>query len=330
MDRRQLLAGAGIAMLGIESAERSGAADQAPVRVRVSDQELEARCGDRPLLTYRTRTVQPPSGGSELLASSGYIHPLHAPCGAVVTNHYSPDHLHQRGVFCAWTKTQTVVDGKLLHPDFWNIQDGTGRTRSLGAEPLRIGSPHPGFRTRHVWELRSGEEWLPALDESWTVTFPAQPASDPNSAHAAFVADIRAVHTPRYTLVLPKYHYGGMAVRGSGQWPKGSDMRVLTSEGKGRDLADAAPARWIDMSGTVDGKAAGVALLEHPGNMHAPNAVRMHPDMPYFVFAIPQAGPITLPAGQSYTLLYRVVAHNGHADAARLNALWEEFSRTPF
>jgi hypothetical protein len=103
-------------------------------------------------------------------------------------------------------------------------------------------------------------------------------------------------------------------------------MRVLTSEGKDRAAADAAPARWVDMSGTVDLKPAGVALLEHPSNRSAPNRVRMHPDMPYYVFALPQAGPFTLEAGKTYALRYRVVAHNGLADADRLNALWKEFA----
>jgi translocation and assembly module TamA len=77
-------------------------------------------------------------------------------------------------------------------------------------------------------------------------------------------------------------------------------VAVLTSEGKDRAGADGAKARWIDMNGTVDGKLAGVALLEHPSNHTAPNSVRMHPEMPYYVFAIPQAGRFTLEAGKEY------------------------------
>ena len=304
-----------------------GAHADEKISLQVTDDDLDALLNDRRLLTYHGRTVQPPAGAKPILASSGYIHPFYAPNGAVVTNHYSPDHLHQRGIFFAWTKTQVTVDGEALHPDFWNIQDGTGRTRYKSVNLLPADAPRPGFRSEQVWELRHGDAWLHALDETWEVTLPVQPAADPDSPEAAHVIDIRVTHTPRYDITLPKYHYGGLGVRGSGQWAKGSDMTVLTSEGKDRVGADASEARWIDMSGTVGGKLAGIALLEHPRNMHAPNKLRMHPDMPYFVFAIPQAGPFTLPAGKTYTLRYRVVAHNGRVNAGRIQALWDELAR---
>src|SRR5690242_9494601 len=127
MDRRLFLAGGAMSALGLGAAAGGAGPD---VEVRIEDEDLYARCGGRPLLRYRRRTVQPPEDVGPLLASSGYVHPLQAPCGAVVTNHFSPDHRHQRGVFSAWTKTEVTLDGQALHPDFWNIQNGTGRVRS--------------------------------------------------------------------------------------------------------------------------------------------------------------------------------------------------------
>ncbi|HEU4754423.1 MAG TPA: PmoA family protein [Armatimonadota bacterium] len=319
--RRDVLAGACLAALG---ARRAAAAPA--FTLSIEEEDLYARRGQAPVLRYRRRTVPAPAGATPLLASSGYLHPVWAPCGAVVTNHLSPDHLHQRGVFSAWTKTRVVLDGEELHPDFWNIHEGTGRVRSTGVQTLRGGA---GFRATHVSEARRGQEWVPVLDERWEVRFPARPVEEPGAPRAAHVFDLTSRQTPRHAIELLKYHYGGMAVRGSGQWAKGSDMQVLTSEGKGRVEADQHPARWVDMSGTVDGKPAGIALLEHPTNLHAPNGVRMHPDMPYYVFALPQSGPVTLEAGKEYVFRYRLVAHNGRADRELLDALWAEFAKQP-
>jgi len=257
-----------------------------------------------------------------LLASSGYLHPVHAPNGAVVTNHLSPDHPHQRGIFSAWTKTQVTIDGKELEPDFWNVHAGTGRTRSEGVEVLQSPS---GFRSKQVFEARVGEAWVPVVDETWEVRFLGAP-SRPEASNAAHVFDVRCRQVPRVDLRLPKYHYGGFGVRGSGQWAKGSDVAVLNSEGKDRAGSDQTKARWIDMSGTVDGKLAGIAVLEHPANLQAPNGVRMHDSMPYYVFALPQAGPITLGAGREYVFRYRIAAHNGRADKEWLDSLWKAFA----
>jgi hypothetical protein len=301
-----------------------GDAAQAPVELKIDDGDLNASCGGRPLLRYRRRVVEGPRGTDALLARSGYIHPVHAPCGSVVTNDFSPDHLHQRGVFSAWTKTGVTLDGEALHPDFWNLHQGSGRVRSDGVEVLAGG--RPGFRAQHIFEARWRDQWEPVLDDAWEVRFPRQCVSDPSAPGAAHIFDITSRQKPRHALELPQYHYGGMAVRGSGQWAKGSDMTVLTSEGKDRAGADGARARWVAMSGAVDGKQAGIALLEHPANLRAPNAVRMHPEMPYFVFALPQSGPITLEAGREYLFRFRVVAFNGRARAALLDEMWNELA----
>ena len=54
-----------------------------------------------------------------------------------------------------------MLNGQALHPDFWNIQSGTGRVRSVGVEPL----VPAGFRAKHVSEARVGEKWEAVLDE---------------------------------------------------------------------------------------------------------------------------------------------------------------------
>src|SRR5438093_392639 len=109
MDRRIFLGGAAAAAFGVAGGGEAAAAPALQISAEAED--LIVRCSGRELLRYRQRRVEPPEGQSPLLAGSGYLHPVHAPCGVVVTNHYSPDHLHQRGVFSAWTKTQVTLGG---------------------------------------------------------------------------------------------------------------------------------------------------------------------------------------------------------------------------
>jgi hypothetical protein len=299
-----------------------GASAGSGLDVRLEGEDLYASCEGHPVLRYRQRLVADPTGKDPLLTTNGYLHPVTAPNGAVLTDHFTPEHPHHRGVFSAWTKTELTLDGETLHPDFWNIHLGTGRTRSVSVTPAP-----DGFNARVVSEVRRRGGWAPVLDEAWEVRFPRRyRRADPDDARSTFVFDITVRQNPRISIQLLKYHYGGMAVRGARQWKKRSDVSVQNSAGKDRAGADQTRARWIDMSATVDGRLAGISLLEHPANLHAPNGVRMHSDMPYYVFALPQSGPVTLEAGREYLFRYRVVAHNGRAERGTLDELWRDFA----
>ena len=307
------LAGPAAAELGVNGEARNG--------------DLIVRAGIRPLLTYRRTPVPSTVATKPLQTRNAYIHPLHTPNGAVVTDDFPPDHLHQRGVFFAWTKTRISLGGRELHPDFWNIGDGTGRIRSMKAALQYGGDGINGFTAEHAWEAKNGEEWEQVLEESWSVDLPAalQPAN-PDAPDARYVFDLTSRQRPRIPIELPVYRYGGMCVRGARSWTT-PGMTVLTSEGKDWPHADSPRARWVDQSGTVDGTRAGVTLMEHPSTPGAPNLLRVPPELPYAVFCPSKGAPLTLEAGKEYVFRYRVVAHNGPAHAATLDELWQEFSK---
>lgn len=321
MDRRQLLAGAAFAtgaLLWDRSAEAAG-----NLKVEGKDGRIDLTHEGRLVARYLQEPVSGPAGTGPLFTRGGYLHPLHAPNGAIVTDDFPADHLHQRGVFFAWTKT--VVGDQ--HPDFWNLGSGTGRIRSLASKALSA-QASLGFQATHVWELSQGEAWEPVLDETWQVLLRAPSFTDPKAPDAAYELDFTSIQTPRVPVQLPVYRYGGMCVRGAAEWNrKGSPLRVLTSEGKDWATADGTRARWADMSGPLSGGEAGVALLEHPSNLRAPNLLRVPPDFPYVVYCPSKGEALTLDARKTYTFRYRLVVHNGTADRTRLNRLWDHFSR---
>src|SRR4051794_5805032 len=110
MNRRTLLLGAGMTAFLVGPDRSSGAEPR--LSAKLEDGVLRVTDQGRPVLQYRHGPVEGPPGTGPLFTRSGYLHPVHAPCGAIVTDDFPPDHLHQRGVFFAWTKTRIgTADG---------------------------------------------------------------------------------------------------------------------------------------------------------------------------------------------------------------------------
>ena len=107
--------------------------------------------------------------------------------------------------------------------------------------------------------------------------------------------------------------YAGLSVRiakGISQW------QVINSEGEKDMQAHGKRARWMDFSGqTGDGKAAGIAVFDHPQNLRHPSPwyVTVDAKVPfgYFSPAVLFNKPYMLRAGRSFTLKYRVLVHPG-------------------
>src|SRR5262245_39057043 len=188
MRRRHFLTGAAAAAGGwlmsspVEATAGAGGQSEG-FSVKNEGGDLSVRDRGRPVLVYRHTPVTGPPGTGPLFTRSGYIHPLHAPNGAVVTDDFAPDHAHQRGVFFAWTKTQV----KELHPDFWNLGSGLGRVRSLRVQGKASTGQPARLEAGHLWEMRRGEAWESALEESWEVVLHPARFHDPQDPKAAYV-----------------------------------------------------------------------------------------------------------------------------------------------
>jgi hypothetical protein len=112
-----------------------------------------------------------------------------------------------------------------------------------------------------------------------------------------------------------------------------SGWQLADSEDRKGLAAHGQKARWMDFSGqTADGRAAGIAIFDHPDNLRhpSPGFVIMDPKVPfgYFSPALLFGGPYTLSAGKSLTLRYRVLIHPVRADKNLLEREWKSFSQT--
>ncbi len=320
MTRRTLIAGAGLSVLAGPRALR---ADPALRFENRNEGDYYVLQGDQVLYAYRHRMVSPPEGVGPLFRRNAYLHPIHAPNGALVSDDFPADHRHQRGFFFAWTKTRLKLDGQELSPDFWNLGSGTGRIVGTKVTAQSNADGPTLLEARHDWQARRGDEWVSVLEELWSVdVYPWQ--GDRNAPDAAWYLDLVSHQRLLVDLELPQHVYGGMAVRGAREWITKAPT-IITSEGKDRLTADGSRARWVDMRGPVGERKAGIALFCYPPNLDAPQPLRVHPDVPYYVFTPPKSGPKLLKAGTEPMFRYRLVVHNGLSPEA-LEQRWKAFA----
>jgi hypothetical protein len=293
--------------------------------------------GDRPVLTYQAAVAEPPAGIDAIYRRSGFIHPLQTPSGISVTDDFPPDHAHQHGLFFAWVNTN--YENRKI--DFWNVAGKTGRVSHAkpgGAQGDSIkGGPVFGELIVQLVhdDLTAPGGRKPVLRETWHLLV--------YDIAEQFVVDFMSMqNVVDKTLTINKYHYGGLGFRGNRQWfdasaggneppdpVKSGQSDFLTSEGKRRKGGNHTRPRWVDLSGQVDGRWAGVAILDDPTNFRFPQPVRLHPNKPYFCFAPMVDGEFTISAGHPYVSRYRLVIHDGPSDSRLIDQVWHDYADPP-
>lgn len=284
---------------------------------------LIVRAGEHRILQYNVAHVAAPEGVDPKFGRNAHLHPVWTPRGAVVSDEFPPDHLHQSGVFLAYTKTE--FEGR--HPNFWELAGGTGRVRHQAVHRVESGPVYALFEVEHEHvDLSASPEGKVALRERWTVR--VWNAGGPDAGYWLWDLQSRRQCASPSPFKLPTYHYGGMALRGARSWT-GDQAKFLTAEGKTRLDGNHSRPRWCDLSGPVDGKIAGLAMLTHPTNFRFPEPLRIHPSMPYMVYTPSQLGEWRIGPGEVHQSSYRFVAHDQNLPAETLNALWQAFATQP-
>lgn len=279
-----------------------------------------------PVFSYYHKDNNPSEELDERYKRAGYIHPAYTPNGIPLTNHLDTKiHPHHYGIWAAWTNTE--FQGGT--PDFWNVQDETGKVEHVDSvETIWDGPVYGGFKAKNHFVDLSGSEAVTAINEEWIARIFNITGSGDQPHH---MFDLNVTHTANTDkpLNLPEYRYGGMGFRGHQQWDDPENISVLTSRGYNRIDGNETRARWVHIGGEVDGKQVGVAILGHPENFRAPQPVRIHPETPYMVFAPMQLGDMEIRPGSPYEMRYRYVTYAGKPDVEKLNRLWNDYAYPP-
>lgn len=290
----------------------------ASVEIAPGDGTIDVSISGKPVLSYHSKTVSPPEGTDEIYARSGFVHPVYSPSGKILSDDFPVGHAHQHALFSAWTKATFKHEAV----DFWNQHRGTGSARHVDSVVI-------DDRTFETELLQFSHKNGPAIKEHWVVQ--VHDSADP------FVIDVeveQACATADEVYLHP-YHYGGFGFRGSAHWNSEDEehfegpMTVLTSDGV-EDIVESnhTRPRWLAAYGPVDGANAGLVIMNHPTSFRHPQPVRVHPEMPYFVYSPPVAGSFILKPGVVYTARYRIVTFDGKPDAGRIEKWYEEYAKT--
>ena len=167
--------------------------------------------GKTPILTYHVAEVPPPKGVNPIYNRSGFIFPMHAPGGGIVTGIHPADHYHHLGLWHAWVNTQ--YEGK-KGPDFWNLGKGTGCIRHAKVNEVR----KAGFTVEqeHL-AYPNGAKSKPVVILEETLSIDASFVNHANVVD--YVMTQRNV--TKKPLIFPAYRYGGgIAYRGPHFWNK--------------------------------------------------------------------------------------------------------------
>jgi len=256
------------------------------------------------VLTYHTAEVPAPEGADPIFRRSGFIHPLHAPSGGVVTSIHAPDHIHHMGLWHAWV--QTEHGGQKI--DFWNLKSKQGRVRHARTISITARDGSSGFvvELEQVATPPEKPEGVVILREELEVRFEAAPGL------TRVDYNIRQTNVTEIPLNLPAYRYGGgLAYRGPLAWDK-SNSDYLTDLGKRRADSHSTRAHWVAIHGPVEFGTATVLLMGHPENFEAPQRIRTWNDGKVFFNFVPTQGKAwKIEPGQTVELRHRVVVFDG-------------------
>jgi hypothetical protein len=277
---------------------------------------------EQPLLFYHTAEVKPPADSPAYYKRSGFIHPLFTPHGKILTDDFPAGHAHQHALFAAWVNTMFKNDSV----DFWNQHNNTGTVEHVAIKKIAEG---PVMAQLEVSLRYKSFEHGEVLQEKWQLDF--YPFAD----NYMFDLRLEQVNATQDTLFLNQYHYGGLAFRGSRQWNPHDKIHyrknwnIITSEGIKDSAANGTHARWVDAFGPIDGALAGATVFNHPSNFRYPQAIRVHPSMPYWAFAPVVDGAFTIGPGEIYRAQFRYFVHDGPVDKYLLEMVEKDWVEPP-
>jgi len=261
------------------------------------------------------------------------IWPIIGPTGRPITRSYpvgpaleheEEDHPHHRSLWFA----HGIVNGH----DFWlnpkeELKDGL-TNGIIHREFAKIDSDgqHAVIVTHNDWN----SDGKKICEDERTVIFGAEG----EMRWIDFTVEIRASEED---VTFGDTKEGAFAVRVAGTMKVDARMggRIVNSRGQLDSEAWGQPAEWVDYCGPLDGETVGIAILSHPSNdrhpclwhvrnygLFAANPFGQH----HFPHSDVMQGAVTIPAGDSLTLRYRVVFHRCDTQEANIENVYRDFA----
>lgn len=155
---------------------------------------------------------------------------------------------------------------------------------------------------------------------------------DAPDATGTYLIDWQATFTPAgdKEIVLNQNSYGGFALRMAAECcgDEAAGIPAWTFfDSENQKSANGRKARWVGYRGTTPkGRPAALAIFDHPANPRHPSYWQTRSQYPYLNPSFTCKEAYTLPAGESLTLRYGVLIHDGAADAGLIESHWKAFA----
>jgi len=262
-----------------------------------------------------------PAGIKPVYRRAGFLHPILTPSGQAISGSFAPDHAHHHGIWTAWSHTE--FQGR--HPDFWNVQDESGRVEYQGLGPRWIGPVDSGFTATMRSVDTKTQPATEVLAETWRVTtYVPRTQAEPT----LFELETTQRNTSSDLLTLTKHIYGGLGFRGLPSWTADAPLTFVTSEGlRGRKAGDGQRARWFAFAGPTERGRGGIAILGHPENINFPQWTRFNPKDPFVAFTPVHDGPVSIKPGEAIVQRFRFIVFDGEPDLQRIEDSWQGYAQ---
>ncbi len=297
----------------------------AQVSFQKGDGKIEIQIAGKPFSTF----YYGPS------APKPYLHPLRAADGTVVTRGYpmeeiageSRDHPHHRGLW--------FTHGDVNGYDFWMNEPGQ-HPKNGGLIVLKEMRRAESGRIEAAFEWKAPDGSL-VLTEDRTMAFSGDAKTRVVDLDVTFTAAAEKVKfgdtkegtfAIRLATPLEEPHKGAEGIARTG--------KMVSADGKmGESQVWGKRSPWVDYSGSMDGKAVGIAIFDHPEN---PKHATYWHSRSYGLFAAnpfgehdfysdaSRDGSITLARGKSLRFRYRVVVHEGDTKAGGIAGLYQQYT----
>ena len=260
--------------------------------------------GDRPVLRYNYRAVQPPKSFLDSVSPdnrkyaqprSDYIHPLFGLDGDTLTVDWSKDHPHHRGIYWAWPE----VDYRGQRGDLHALQNVFARP--TGRIKVHSADDWSEIEAENVWKWH---DQTPIVLETATIRVWR------SGEHGRFIdltLNFVAIEDDVTLARRETVHYGGLNLRLSPI----KDLKISTRTAP----VDAKPrSSWGTVQGIwgKDGRMAALTVLQHSSNPEYPGQWIEYPELPWFQPTFPAANArFVLKKGQPLKLQYRLWVHRG-------------------
>jgi len=306
-----------------------------PVKLKRQGTRIDVFIGGQPFTSYFFGPESP----------KPYLHPLRSAQGTIVTRGFPmrkdipgerTDHPHHRAMYFA--------HGNINGIDFWAEEAPGSKDKETvqGVKHTTEGLPAGRTVLRKLEKVRGGPEsgTIRALfnlvgPDGKVIAQEDQAFTFGGDASTRTIDCAFAIHATNGPVKMEDTKEGTFAIRLARALQE-PDGYMLNSEGAvGEKQIWGKRANWVDYSGTVAEEKLGIAIFDHPSNPKHPTYWHARG---YGLFAVnpfgehdfyndkTRDGGVTIPAGSTMVLRYRVLIHPGDAREAEVAEAYRRYA----